>query len=408
MDDASFLHADERPPSAPNSDPGGRRPSPPAAQQPDWSDHDALPSVRERLSALSPLVDITETDRLTLDLAGVAAGDASVLQAGDCAEDLRECTPEHVWAKLDVLSDLSGHMRRLFGRNVVQIGRLGGQFAKPRSCATETVDGVDLPAFRGHLVNSEEPAPEARRPDPLRMLTARAASEAVTEEVRRRRDRGRADGDAGPWTSHEALVLDYEIPHLHRDGADGRLLLGSTHLPWLGERTRAPGSAHTELLAAVANPVACKIGPSATPEDVVRLCRILDPERRPGRLVLITRMGRDRIGDALPGIVGAVRDSGHPVVWMCDPMHGNTVRTDHGYKTRHLADLVDEAREFLRVLGRHRLHPGGFHLEVAAADVTECVGGPVGGAADVGKNYTSLCDPRLNPEQAHLFLAACT
>lgn len=381
----------------------------PAAQQPDWADHESLPSTRERISRLPPLVDIAETDRLRADLAQVAQGRASLLQAGDCAEDLGECTAEHARVKIAVLSGLGGHMRRLFGLNVVQVGRMGGQFAKPRSYGVETVDGIELPVFRGHLVNSEEPTPRARRPDPLRMLDARTASEVVVREVRRHRDRGRATGytDAGPWVSHEALVLDYEVPHLRRDGVDGRLLLGSTHLPWLGERTRDPGSAHTALLAAIANPVACKIGPSATPEQVVRLCRVLDPDRRPGRLVLITRMGHDRIGAALPGIIEAVRDSGHPVVWVCDPMHGNTVRTDEGHKTRHLSDIVAEARSFLGTLRRYRLHPGGFHLEVTAADVTECVGGPVGDPAEVGKRYTSLCDPRLNPEQAHLFLTAC-
>ncbi|GAA4947661.1 3-deoxy-7-phosphoheptulonate synthase [Streptomonospora halophila] len=380
----------------------------PAQQQPAWSGHGDLGWVRDRLSEIPPLVGADEIDTLTADLARAAAGGARILQAGDCAEDLRECTPAHLRAKTSVLAGLGGHLRRLSGQPVVEVGRIGGQFGKPRSSPVETVDGVEVPAFRGHIVHSETPTPEARRPDPLRMLRVHAASAAVADRLRRervRRGRGRSAGP-GPWTSHEALVLDYEAPLVRRE-ADGRLLLGSTHLPWLGDRTRGLNAAHLALLGAVANPVGCKIGPAATPEDVARLCARLDPDRAPGRLVLIVRMGRARVAEHLPGIVQAVRRGGHPVVWLSDPMHGNTVHAPDGRKTRHLDDLVAEARAFQSVLRRHRQHPGGFHLEVAASDVTECVGGTVGGTAAIGRRYTTLCDPRLNPEQAHELLAAC-
>ncbi|WP_079035405.1 3-deoxy-7-phosphoheptulonate synthase [Streptomyces albus] len=368
-------------------------------QEPQWSDHPALGEVSARLAAAPPLVHMHEVRRLRQALASVARGDGLVLQAGDCAESLEECGPAQAAHRIAVLDELGDHLEHSSGRHVVRIGRLAGQFAKPRSQPTERVGDRELPVFRGHMVNSQVPTAQARRPDPRRMLRAYEAAATVLDSLRDRRG-ARA---AGPWASHEALVLDYEHP-LVREGSGGGPLLTSTHLPWVGERTRGPGSRHLALLASVANPVACKLGPTATPDEVLLLCRLLDPDRVPGRLALIVRMGRSRISETLPPIVAAVRRAGHPVVWLCDPMHGNTVRAANGLKTRYLPDLIAEAAAFRTVLDRQGQHAGGVHLEVAASDVTECVGGPVGSAEGLGERYTTLCDPRLNPEQARRFL----
>lgn len=247
------------------------------------------------------------------------------------------------------------------------------------------------------MVNSEIPSDAARRPDPRRMLWAYQASARVLDVARTYR-RGHGPG-LGPWASHEALVLDYESP-LMRTGHAGATYLTSTHLPWIGERTRQDDHAHVRMLAGVHNPVACKVGPTAGPEEVARLCALLDPGREPGRLTLIVRMGREAITGALPGVVRAVRDAGHPVTWLSDPMHGNTVTTPDGVKTRHLRHIAEEAEAFRDILRGHGEHPAGLHLEVASTDVTECVGGPVAGEEDLDAGYTTLCDPRLNPAQA--------
>ncbi|WP_079086071.1 3-deoxy-7-phosphoheptulonate synthase [Streptomyces silvensis] len=371
-------------------------------QEPHWSHHPALPGVIARLAAAPPLVDATETRRLRAALASVARGERLVLQAGDCAESLAECDPDRAAHRVAVLVALGDHLQRGSGREVVRIGRMAGQFAKPRSRPTERVGGRELPAFRGHMVNSEEATPTARRPDPRRMLRAYDASAHVFHALREQRHPH--TGVDGPWASHEALIRDYEAALVRSTPGTGPPLLTSTHLPWVGERTRGPGSPHVALLASVANPVACKIGPTATPDDVLLLCRVLDPDRTPGRLTLIVRMGRARIARTLPPLVAAVRRAGHPVVWLCDPMHGNTVRAAGGRKTRYLPDLIAEAAAFRTVLDRQGQHAGGVHLEVAADEVTECVGGPVHREDQLGERYTTLCDPRLNPEQARRLL----
>ncbi|MEV6210458.1 3-deoxy-7-phosphoheptulonate synthase [Kitasatospora sp. NPDC051914] len=376
----------------------------PAEQQPDWRDHAAYAAARRTLMRAAPLALPTEIAELRGQLAAVAAGRARLLQAGDCAESLAEQTPRHIDDKISALDALGDLMAARTGQDVVRVGRIGGQFAKPRSAATEQYGGSELPSFRGHMVNSEEPSPEARQHDPRRMVHAYGAAARVADHLREVRHQRAAAGDppaaSGPWTSHEALVVDYEGP-LVRSTPDGREYLASTHLPWIGERTRQPDSAHVEMLAAVQNPVACKIGPGAGPAEVVRLCGRLDPERSPGRLTLILRLGRTRAAEVMPGIVDAVRNAGHPVIWAVDPMHGNTERTPGGIKTRHLRHIAEEAAVFLQVLERHGAHPGGLHLETAATDVTECLGAGVRGERALNRRYTTLCDPRLNPEQAH-------
>jgi 3-deoxy-7-phosphoheptulonate synthase len=376
----------------------------PAVQQPLWQTHPAWRDIRETLLHAAPLTSYAETAALRTALAGVARGDARVLQSGDCAERFDECTPGHVSAKVAVLDSLADLLTSRTGQDVVRVGRMGGQFAKPRSRPTDRYGDCELPAFRGHMINSAEPALEARRHDPWRMLQAYEASHGVFAQLRdhrRRRGSSPAGRALGPWACHEALVVDYEGPLVRPCGEEGGRYLASTHLPWIGERTRQPDGAHVTMLAEVRNPVACKIGPSAAPEDVVRLCGVLDPERTPGRLTLILRFGRDRVEEAMPGVVDAVRRAGHPVVWTTDPMHGNTVRTAGGTKTRHLRAVVAEAQAFRRILERRGLHAGGVHLETAGTGVTECVGGDVPDEEALTSRYRTLCDPRLNPEQAH-------
>ncbi|MCD9142932.1 3-deoxy-7-phosphoheptulonate synthase [Streptomyces albireticuli] len=373
----------------------------PAEQQPRWSAHPDLPGVRRALQDAPALTTAADVRTLRRQLAEVALGRARLLQSGDCAEDIRERGPAHTAAKAELLAGLADRMALRTGRPVVRVGRMGGQFAKPRSSPTETHDGVDLPVFRGHLVNSPEPHPAARRHDPNRMLQAYEASAAVLRALDDRRT------DAyGPWASHEALVMDYESPQVRRDPETGAPYLASTHFPWIGERTRQLGLAHVEFLASLANPVACKIGPSASAEQVVRLCRVLDPDRLPGRLTLILRTGVRTPASAVTPVVEAVQRAGHPVVWLSDPLHGNTVQTSTGLKTRRLADAVGEAVAFRRVLEQQGLHPGGLHLETAAADVTECLGGPVADEHALSGRYESLCDPRLNPAQARELIDA--
>lgn len=379
----------------------------PAAQQPGWREHPAFVRARQTLTANEPLVWPAELVALHRSLALVAAGEARVLQLGDCAESFYECTPWHTTAKLETLAGLAQRFEERTGAPVVRIGRIGGQFAKPRSQPTERHGGVELPAFRGHLINSEVATSAARQADPRRMLWAYQASAKVLALVgKHRKIREQQDGASGPWSSHEALVVDYEEGLVRTDPATGSAYLASTHLPWIGERTRQLGSAHVHLLSSVSNSVGCKIGPSARIAEVVELCAALDPHRVPGRLVLISRMGWDKVADALPEIAAAVRRAGHPVIWLCDPMHGNTVRARSGIKTRYLSDIVAEAITFREVMSRLRLHPGGLHLEVAADEVTECVGGPVVSVDELGQRYTTLCDPRLNPEQAFALLDA--
>jgi 3-deoxy-7-phosphoheptulonate synthase len=289
-------------------------------------------------------------------------------------------------------------MRMITHRPVVRVGRLAGQFAKPRSRPTEFVGGLELPVYRGHLVNSPEPDPELRRPDPSRLLAGyRAASDAMYHL-------GWLDPapqprvDSPVWTSHEALLLDYELPLLRRDG-EGRPLLGSTHWPWIGDRTNQLDGAHVALLAEVVNPVACKVGPSMSPEKLLALCERLDPERTPGRLTLIARLGAEAVADRLPPLVAAVRSAGHPVVWLTDPMHGNTVSGPDGLKTRFLETVIREVEKFQSAVCAEHATAGGLHLETTPDDVTECVQNE--SMLDrVGDKYTSFCDPRLTVQQA--------
>ncbi|MER6168151.1 3-deoxy-7-phosphoheptulonate synthase [Streptomyces violaceorubidus] len=363
-----------------------------AQQQPQWEDPAEVERVRDTLAGLPPLVETESLGTLRTRLAQVAAGRAQVVQAGDCAEDFAECTAGDVGRKAAHLDLLAGVMKAITKQPVIRVGRIGGQYAKPRSARTETVDGVEIPVYRGHMVNGPEPDPEARRPDPRRLLAGyRAARQVVGHLCPTPRD-------PAVWTSHEALLLDYEIPMLRAD-RDGRLALTSTHWPWVGERTRRLDGAHVALLADVVNPVACKVGPRVTTAELLGLCERLDPGRTPGRLTLIARMGADAASDLLPPLVRAVRAAGHPVIWLVDPLHANTVTTAEGRKTRVVETVVREVTAFQAAVRAGGGTAGGIHLETTPDAVTECADTP--DTTDrVGAAYTTLCDPRLNPRQA--------
>ena len=419
-----------------------------ALQQPQWPDGAAHEAVLEQLSSLPPLVFAGETRELTDRLADVAAGRAFLLQAGDCAESF-DTSADSIRDRLRVILQMAVVLTYYTGVPVVKVGRIAGQFAKPRSSDTETIDGVELPSFRGHIVNDVGFTAEERAADPERLLTAYHRATATLNLLRAFTKGGFADlsrvhqwnrefvatSPAGQryaaiaeeieravqfmsacginsetltdlrqvdfYTSHEALLLDYEEALTRRDSLTGDWVDCSAHMLWIGERTRQLDGAHVEFLRGVANPLGCKIGPTATAEDVIALCETLNPERIPGRLTLVTRMGATKVVDGLPPLLTAVKESGHPVVWTCDPMHGNTFTADDGRKTRHFEDVLAEVSGFFAAHRFAGTHPGGVHLELTGDDVTECLGG---GAevvtADLANRYETMCDPRLNGSQS--------
>lgn len=375
-----------------------------ALQQPEWSDVAQVQRIREVLASRPSLVRVGDVRILRSLLSEVVAGRSLVLQAGDCAEDPGECTLEHVRRKSGALNVLAGALSAVTRKPVIRAGRIGGQFAKPRSSPTERVGDLTLPVFRGHLVNGPEPTLESRRPDPLRILTGYMAASDVMEHLGWRGSWARPAGDPSVWTSHEALLLDYEVPMLRRDEF-GTLILGSTHWPWIGLRTGQPDGPHVGLLADVANPVACKVGPDVSKDQLLALCERLDPDRQPGRLTLIARMGADLVGYRLMPLVECVVSAGHPVIWLCDPMHANTVRTPHGHKTRVVETLMREVRDFVPAVETAGGVAGGLHLETTPDDVTECVVDETG-FGRVGDRYRSFCDPRLNLWQAIALISA--
>ncbi|GGY17133.1 phospho-2-dehydro-3-deoxyheptonate aldolase [Streptomyces minutiscleroticus] len=359
-----------------------------AAQQPHWPDERRVREVRAALGALPPLVAPAAVDRLTERLAEVAQGRALLLQGGDCAETFAGNTPEHLRANLRTLLHCATLLEVASALPVVPVGRIAGQYAKPRS---RPVDSDGLPAYRGDIVHSAAATPEARRPDPQRMLTAYADAEAALDVVRATT----AETHTELFAGHEALLLDYELP-LVRDGYGL-----SGHFLWIGERTRDLDGAHVALARHIANPIGLKLGPGATPAQALAYAEALDPDRRPGRLTLISRMGADRVSDALPPLVEAVAAAGHPVVWLCDPMHGNTHATASGVKTRHFDRILAEVDGYFAVHRALGSHPGGLHLEFTGDDVTECLGGREDLREDqLSQRYLTACDPRLNGRQS--------
>lgn len=378
----------------------------PAAQQPDWPDAGLLRRIRARLAGAMPLVRPHEILALRRSLAAAAHGEAFVVQLGDCAETFDEPTFAAVAARVGLLHGTARTVAARLGRPVIPVGRMAGQYAKPRSSPTERVGDVLLPSYRGHLVNDPAPDPLARVPDAMRLLEGHAHAHAVLALLRELAESGMAmpdapaDGAPAVWTSHEALVLDYEEPQVRRDPVTGILCLTSTHLPWIGARTRDPDGAHVRFLSGVANPVGVKIGPSTDRATLAGLCARLDPDREPGRLVLISRMGAERVREALPPLVEEAARLGHSVVWLCDPVHGNTYVGASGHKTRDVAAVAAEIRGFFDAVRAAGGRPGGLHLEATPVEVTECVGGAAGVTEeDLPRRYETACDPRLNGSQ---------
>ena len=368
-----------------------------AAQQPAWPDETAARAVLARIRELPGLVAAAECDELASALAGVAAGRGFLIQGGDCAETFDALSSIGLRSRGRLLCSMARTVTAGSGLPTVIVGRIAGQYAKPRSAATEDIGDARLPAYRGDIVNSAAPDAAARLPDPSRMLAAYFHSAAAMNALRLR-----PAGEPPIYASHEALLLGYEEALTRFDRDSGRWFCSSAHLLWAGERTRALDGAHVRFLSGAANPVAVKIGPSAAPGDVAALCEALNPERVPGRLTLITRLGAAAVAAALPPVIRAVTAAGHPVVWACDPMHANTRRTRSGYKTRDVAAILAEIRGFFAAHRQCGTRPGGVHLELAGEHVTECVGGGVNPVAEdkVPHAYQTACDPRLSPAQA--------
>jgi 3-deoxy-7-phosphoheptulonate synthase len=421
----------------------------PAGQQPDWPDAAELDLVLKQLSSYPPLVFAGEARNLTASLAEVAAGKAFLMQAGDCAESFEAFSADAIRDKLKVILQMAVVLTYSSGVPVLKVGRIAGQFAKPRSSPTERVGDLDLPSFRGHMVNDIAATADGRAPDPTRLLTAYHQSSSTLNLLRAFTKGGFADlnqvhawnqefvtsssqgqryeliangieralrfmGACGIdleteqqlhqvdfYTSHEALILGYEEALTRRDSMTGDWYDCSAHMLWIGERTREVDGAHVEFLSGVANPIGCKVGPTVTTDEALALCERLNPDRIPGRLTLISRMGAKKVEDGLPPLLRAVRDAGHPVVWACDPMHGNTFTAPGGQKTRHFDDVLAEISGFFAAHRAEGTWPGGVHIELTGDDVTECLGG----SAEVldshlDQRYETMCDPRLNARQS--------
>ncbi|WIX91439.1 3-deoxy-7-phosphoheptulonate synthase [Amycolatopsis sp. DG1A-15b] len=371
--------------------PGEPLAAPSPATEPLWPSADALAGVTARLAASAPLVTPADCADLRTQLAAVASGAAHLVQGGDCAELFDEVSAHTTRRKAAQLTELADLVEIATAVPALTVGRIAGQFAKPRSSAVERLpDGGSLPVYRGDAVNALEADPAARVPDPARLLTARerAASIHATLDVLA------AASGRRVFTSHEALLLDYENA-LVRPAASGPYG-GSAHLLWAGERTRDPAGPHIGLLSRITNPVAVKLGPATAREDLQALIDVLDPQRTPGRLSFVARMGAGHVRRVLPALAGAAREAGCLPVWICDPMHGNGQRAASGRKIRLVDDVRTEVAGFVAALREAGAHPGGIHLELTPDDVTECVDLP----DDPTPRYWTGCDPRLNPAQA--------
>lgn len=418
-------------------------------QVPTYPDARHLVEVEATLARQPPLVFAGEARRLREDLAEVARGNAFLLQGGDCAESFAEFGANTIRDTFKVLLQMAVVLTYAGACPVVKVGRMAGQFAKPRSADTETQGDVELPSYRGDIVNGIEFTEAERVPDPERMLRAYNQSAATLNLLRAFAQGGFADlhkvhqwnldfVDGSPqgeryeelanriseslgfmaacgvtaesvpqisetsfFTSHEALLLAYEEPLTRQDSLTGDWYDCSAHMLWIGERTRELDGAHVEFLRGVHNPIGCKVGPTADPDDLIRLIDILNPSNDPGRLTLISRMGHDKIRDALPALVRKVAREGRNVVWSCDPMHGNTITSSSGYKTRPFDRVLDEVRGFFEVHREEGTYAGGVHFEMTGQDVTECLGGAQEiTAEDLSARYHTYCDPRLNASQS--------
>jgi 3-deoxy-7-phosphoheptulonate synthase len=416
----------------------------------DYPDPARLRDVESQLSTYPPLVFAGEARRLTERLGDVARGKAFLLQGGDCAESFKEFHPNNIRDTFRLILQMAVVMTFAGGKPVVKVGRIAGQFGKPRSSPVETIDGLTLPSYRGDNINGMEFSPEARIPDPERLLRAYAQSASTLNLLRAFAQGGYASlGNVHRWmlgflerspageryaalaqritdamnfmaacgvtpettpqlsqtefyTSHEALLLGYEEAMTREDSTrPGEFYDTSAHMVWIGDRTRQPDHAHVEFCRGVRNPVGLKCGPSLTPDELIRLIDILNPDDVPGRLTLIARFGADKIRSGLPDLVRRVEAEGRTVVWSSDPMHGNIEKTTSGFKTRPFEKILSEAADFIDILRAEGAHPGGVHLEMTGQNVTECTGGAERiTAEDLSHRYHTHCDPRLNNEQA--------
>jgi 3-deoxy-7-phosphoheptulonate synthase len=421
----------------------------PIVQVPDYPDARALAEVETTLKNYPPLVFAGEARRLKAALAKVANGQAFLMQGGDCAESFSEFHPNNIRDTFRVLLQMAVVLTFGGAFPVVKVSRMAGQFAKPRSSPTETVDGVTLPSYRGDMVNGPDFTPEARIPDPNRMIRVYNQSAATMNLLRAFSQGGYADlhkvhqwtlgfvagspqgeryrdlanrldetlafmeacgitSETTPqiretdfFTSHEALLLNYEQALTRVDSTTGDWYDCSAHMLWIGERTRQPDGAHIEFLRGVGNPVGVKVGPKTSSEDLLRLIDLLNPANEPGRLTLITRMGAEQISHSLPPLIRAVEREGRSVVWCCDPMHANTVSTQAGYKTRSFDRILEEVKRFFQIHKAEGSHAGGVHFELTGQEVTECVGGAQAiTEARLADRYETMCDPRLNASQS--------
>ena len=421
----------------------------PRIQMPDWPDAAKLAAVEGKLASYPPLVFAGETRRLKAQLAEVAEGRAFLLQGGDCAESFAEFSADNIRDTFKVMLQMAVVLT--FGAKcpVVKVGRMAGQFAKPRSAPTEVVGGRELPSYRGDIVNGYEADEAARVPDPERMLQAYLQSAATLNLLRAFSQGGYADitrihswtldftagqpgyeqyhklanrisealefvGAAGVspdtadtlhrvdfYTSHEALLLEYEEALARINSTTGLPVAGSGHMIWIGDRTRQVDGAHVEFARGVQNPIGLKCGPSISETDLLKLIDRLNPRNEPGRLTLIARFGAGAVGEHLPRLIRAVAREGRNVVWSCDPMHGNTIKSASGYKTRPFDRVLREVREFFAVHAAEGTIPGGVHFEMTGQDVTECTGGVRAVTdEDLSDRYHTFCDPRLNAAQA--------
>lgn len=391
-------------------------------QQPEWPDREVLDQAEARLRTLPGLVTPRDVRALRERLAGVCAGRGFVIQAGDCAETFAEMSPTSVHRTVRVLAEMESVIGLSTGIPVTKIGRIAGQLAKPRSSPVEHIAGpagpLTVPSYRGDMVNGSQPTAAARMPAAERLVQAYYHSAAVLNVLRALAQGGHQDlaGDrrrpaaaTSLYTSHEALILPYEEALIRPcpEGASGPESGGlawygsSAHLLWVGERTRRLDQAHVEFARGLANPVAVKLGPTTTRDEVLGLCQLLNPARIPGRLTLIPRLGAGEVRVLLPELVHAVQAAREPVVWVCDPMHANTFASAAGLKTRHFDDIVAETEGFFAVLYAAGARPGGLHVEMTGQDVTECLGGLSAiREGDLPERYETACDPRLNRAQA--------
>ncbi|MCJ7421032.1 3-deoxy-7-phosphoheptulonate synthase [Sphingomicrobium astaxanthinifaciens] len=364
----------------------------PAEQLPTYGDADALAAVERRLAAAAPVVPIAEIGALEQRLAAVAAGRAFLLQGGDCAENFDDAIAQRVARLARLFDAMAAPIEARTGRAVVRVARLAGQFAKPRSASSEQRGRIELPAYRGDIINGQGFSGPERAPDPERMIQAHIQSVGTAATLAAARH-----GCAPIYTSHEALLLPYEEALARRD-ADGRWWATSGHFLWLGDRTRQLEGAHVAFLEGVANPIGVKCGPGLAPDALAALVDRLDPAERPGRLTLIVRLGADRVEAQLPALFAAAR--GRAVSWIVDPMHGNTEKVE-GRKLRRYDRILHEVRSFFRLARAGGVVPGGIHLEMSPDAVTECLGGGGPAAvADLDRAYRTACDPRLNGDQA--------